>query len=120
VRVEPGLELRNPLADRVKAQEQFPCELGMVVDGGGGPRHLRVARGQAEADERLRTEARHGLLQQECVRIGGEPPDGDASALVLADQRRARVRGSQPTLEPRAGDVEDVAVAFGELALRAP
>jgi hypothetical protein len=37
-----------------------------------------------------------------------------------ADEALARLRGPQRTLEPRAGDVEDVAIAFGELALRAP
>ena len=37
-----------------------------------------------------------------------------------ADEAPARLRGPQRTLEPRAGDVEHVAVALGELALGAP
>jgi hypothetical protein len=36
-----------------------------------------------------------------------------------ADEALARMRGRQCNLEPRAGDVEDLAIALGELALRA-
>src|SRR5829696_4977108 len=70
----------------------------------------------------------------------GQPPPGvrarerDLAVTVEQDHRRAgrrivgeranessaRVRGSQRTLELRAGDVEHVAVALGEPALRAP
>src|SRR5215207_1634280 len=180
---ELGLQAREPLADGMKAQEELPREFGLAFDDAGRAQHLALARRQAEPVERVRVEARHLLLEQQSVRIAGEQADGEAPAVALADQWRARrqreplrdrpgqpsgmvglaevlgqptpglgageldlaiaveqhhrrarrrivgeradeaparLRGPQRTLEPRAGDVEHVAVALGELAFGTP
>ena len=103
---EFGLQAREPLADRVQAQEQLPRELGLVVDDGGRAQHLDLARGQAEAVEGVGAEARHGLLEQQCVRIAGQQADGEAPAFALADQRRAR-RQREPLGDRRAAATRD-------------
>src|SRR5687768_14644851 len=51
--LELGLQSREPLADRVQAQEQLPRELGLALDDGGRPQHLALARAQPEPLERV-------------------------------------------------------------------
>jgi hypothetical protein len=63
--------------------------------------------GAGELDLTIAVEQRHRRAGR---RIVGE----------RADEASARLRGPQRTLEPRAGDVEHVAVALGELALGPP
>src|SRR4051795_12321008 len=82
------LQAREPLADRMKAQEQLPREFGLALDDGGRAQHLALPSGQAEPVEGVRAEAGHGLLEQQCVRIAREQADGEAPAFALADQRR--------------------------------
>src|SRR5215213_4890862 len=72
---ELGLEAREPLADRMKAQEQLPREFGLALDDGGRAQHLALPSGQAEPVEGVRAEARHGLLEQQSVRIAREQTD---------------------------------------------
>ena len=63
---ELGLQAREPLADRMKAQEQLPREFGLVLNGGGRAQYLGLARSQAEPVEGVRAEARGRLLEQQC------------------------------------------------------
>jgi hypothetical protein len=49
-----------------------------------------IAGGQAEAVERVGAEARSLLLEQQRVRIAGQQTDGEAPAVALADEWRAR------------------------------
>src|SRR5688572_19633803 len=51
---ELGLQPREPLADRVQAQEQLPREFSLALDDGGRPQHLALARGQPEPLEGVR------------------------------------------------------------------
>lgn len=54
----------------MKAKEQLPSDVGLVVHRGGRAQHLGLARGQAEAVERVGAEARDLLLEQQRVRAG--------------------------------------------------
>src|SRR3954454_4487099 len=51
---ELGLQAREPLADRVQAQEQLPREFGLTLDDGGRPQDLALAPGQPEPVEGVR------------------------------------------------------------------
>ena len=51
---ELGFQAREPLADGVKAEEQLPSDVRLVLHRRGGAQHLGLARGQPEAVERVR------------------------------------------------------------------
>jgi hypothetical protein len=53
-------------------------------------RSTSLSRAEAEAVEDVRAKARHGLLEQQGVRIAGDQADGEAPAVALADERWAR------------------------------
>src|SRR4051812_610972 len=93
---ELGLQAFEPLADRMQAEEQLPREFGLALDDDGRAQHLALPRGQAEAVEGVRAEARHRLLEQQCMRIAWDQADREAPAVALADQRRARGEGGPP------------------------
>jgi hypothetical protein len=88
--VELGLEVREALPDGMKAQEQLPGDLVLVLHDGGRAQDLDFVRRQAKPIERGRPEARDLLLEQQRVRIAWQQAYGQAPAVPLADQRRAR------------------------------
>src|SRR5688572_15556264 len=87
---ELGLQARQPLADGMEAQKQLPRQFGLSLDDAGRTQHLALARGQAEPVKGVRAEAGDRLLEQQRVRIARDQADGEAPAVALADQRRAR------------------------------
>src|SRR5438034_2772823 len=87
VHAELGFEARESLPHGVKAEEQLPGDVRLVLDRGGCAQHLGLARGQAEAVERVGAEARDLLLEQEGVRIAGQEVDAEAPAVAHADER---------------------------------
>src|SRR3954467_13634003 len=66
--LELGLQAREPLPDRVQAQEQLPREFGLALDDGGRAQHLALARAQAEPVEGARADVRPEFLEQQGVR----------------------------------------------------
>ena len=86
---------RDAVSDRVQAKAQLPRDVHLFLDGERGTEHLRLARGQTEAIERVGTEARDLFLEQQCVRIAGQQLDGETSPVPDADERRTR-RQSEP------------------------
>src|SRR5437764_10653995 len=79
----------------MQAQAKLPRDVRLFLDRSGGTEHLRLARGQAEAIERVRAEACDLLLEQQRVRIAGQQVDGEAPPVPYADERRER-RQSEP------------------------
>src|SRR5688500_3705914 len=88
----------------MKAQKQLPSDIGLVRDDGSRAQDRGLARGEAEAVECGRAEARDLLLEQQRVRIAWQQADGEASAVALADQRRARRARRAPTAAEQGAD----------------
>src|SRR5204863_9376411 len=84
---EFGFQVREPISDCVQAEAQLPRDVRFFLYRGGGPEHLRLARGQAEAIERVRAEACDLLLEHQRVRIAGQQVDGEAPPVPDADER---------------------------------
>ena len=80
--IELGLDVLEPLADGVQAEEQLPGDLGLVLDHGGRAQHLGLAGGQAKAVERIGAEGGDLLLEQQRVGSPGSRRDGEAPAVA--------------------------------------
>src|SRR5205823_10037510 len=90
VYAEFGFQVREPISDCVQAEAQLPRDVRLLFDRGGGTEHLRLARGQAQAIERVRAEACDLFLEEQRMRITGQQVDGEAPPVPYADERRSR------------------------------
>src|ERR1700760_4405565 len=90
VYAELRLQVQEPVPNRALAQAELPRYVRLFLDRGGGTQDLGLARGQAEAVERVLAEARNLLLEQQRVRIASEQTEREAPPVSHADERRAR------------------------------
>src|SRR5579863_7790980 len=79
--VELRLDMLEPLADSVNAEEQLVCDFPLVLARRGHAQHFGFAPGQPEAPQRLGSEGVDLLLEQQRVRVAGEQLHGEPSAV---------------------------------------
>ena len=90
VYAELGFQVREAVSDCVQVEGQFPRDVRLFLDRGGGTEHFGLAWGQAEAIECVLAEGRDVLFQQQRVRVAGQQVDGEAPSVSFADERRPR------------------------------
>jgi hypothetical protein len=86
-----AFQAREPLADRMKAQEQLPGEFGLALDDGVRAQHLALSRGQAKP---LDMERSHARDVRETPGFTADAPPSSAPSGDSKNERGGRRSGS--------------------------